>query len=86
MRQLYTAVYSMLLVLFPVFGTFGQVSLPAFPGAEGHGKYVTGGRGGKVIYVTNLNYDANPGSLRFALNQTGPRIVLFNVSGTIKLK
>lgn len=60
--------------------------LAAFPGAEGHGRYVTGGRGGRVIYVTNLNDDNNPGSLRHAINQTGPRIILFKVSGTILLK
>jgi hypothetical protein len=60
--------------------------LSAFPGAEGHGKYVTGGRGGRVIYVTNLNDDNNEGSLRYALNQTGPRIILFKVSGNIQLK
>jgi autotransporter-associated beta strand protein len=59
--------------------------LPAFPGAEGHGKYVTGGRGGQVIYVTSLNDDNNPGSLRYAVGQTGPRIVMFKVSGTIQL-
>jgi pectate lyase len=59
--------------------------LPAFPGAEGFGATTPGGRGGKVIFVTNLN-DAGPGSLRAACVATGPRIIVFRVAGTIALK
>jgi len=59
--------------------------LIAFPGAEGYGKFATGGRGGIVIEVTNLN-DSGPGSLRSALELDTPRIVVFNLSGTISLE
>ena len=58
---------------------------PAFPGAEGFGKYTVGGRGGKVIEVTNLN-DAGPGSFRAAVSAKVPRTVVFRVSGTIALE
>ncbi len=59
--------------------------IPAFPQAEGFGAYAMGGRGGKVIVVDNLN-DSGPGSLRAAVMDPDPRIVIFRVSGTIELQ
>lgn len=62
-----------------------QAKIPAFPGAWGGGMYSFGGRGGKVLVVTNLD-DSGPGSFRAACETPGPRIVVFNVAGIIRLK
>lgn len=59
-------------------------NIAAFPGAEGGGKFATGGRGGSVYYVTNLN-DSGPGSFRDAVSRPN-RIVVFKVGGTIELR
>lgn len=66
----------------PVGGPEPQL---AFEGAEGAGRFAAGGRGGREIRVTNLD-DSGPGSLREAVEQEGPRTIIFDVAGTIRLK
>ncbi|MBQ2674173.1 MAG: pectate lyase [Prevotella sp.] len=76
-----------LLTLFAAAISMAAVAddIPAFPGAEGHGRYVTGGRGGQVIHVTNLN-DSGAGSFRNAVSGSSKKIVVFDVGGVIALK
>ena len=73
-----------ILIGFAACAVYGQEEIPAFPGAEGHGRYVQGGRGGKVIHVTNLN-DRGTGSLRSAVSGTAKKIIVFDVGGVIPL-
>ncbi len=75
----------LLLVAVLTAGMALAQDVPAFPGAEGHGRYVTGGRGGVVRHVTNLN-DSGTGSLRAAVSGASYKIVVFDVAGVIALK
>lgn len=81
--------FSLILLAFLVCNMNAQT--PAFPGAEGHGRYTTGGRGGTVYYVNTLDDTNsgseinNEGSFRWCLERTGKRTILFKVSGTIHL-
>lgn len=61
-------------------------NIVSFPGAEGFGRYTTGGRGGKVYFVTKLSDNGSEGTLRHALNQKGPRYIVFKTGGTIYLE
>jgi len=73
------------LLAAPLHGIAADTAVPAFPGAEGAGRYSLGGRGGALLKVTNLD-DAGAGSLRAAVEARGPRTIVFAVAGVIALK
>jgi hypothetical protein len=92
-RQIFRRRYLMLNIAATLLVSLCLIhaEVPAFPGAEGFGMYAKGGRGGKVLFVTNLrDYGRDespiPGSLRAAVETDGPRTIVFRVSGLLALK
>src|SRR4051794_16483664 len=79
----YSRTVGLFVALFSLPRVASAADLPAFPGAEGFGAAVTGGRGGAVYHVINLN-DSGQGSFRDAVSQPN-RTVVFDVGGVIRM-
>lgn len=77
--------FSLILVALCCMSVNMHAQVPAFPGADGYGRYTTGGRGGSVYYVTSLDDSDTPGTLRYGVTRLSKVTILFKVSGTIHL-
>ncbi len=85
MKKLFTQLFT-IGILCGISSWANAQEIFSFPGAEGFGRYTTGGRGGKVCFVTKLTDDGSEGTLRYALDQKGPRYIVFKTGGTIYLE
>lgn len=74
-----------LAVLSSFFNINSSAQVPAFPGADGYGRYTQGGRGGMVYYVTTLDDSDEQGTLRYGVTRLSKAVIMFKVSGTIHL-
>ncbi|MDR6550069.1 hypothetical protein [Paenibacillus qinlingensis] len=85
MSKLRLAILFSLMFMTACFISSSAFALPVIPGAAGYGMDTPAGRGGTVYKVTSLADTNTPGTLRYAINRTGPRVIVFEVSGTINV-
>lgn len=83
--KLYILMVTAIFAVTNISSLSAQEKTPAFPGAEGFGRYVSGGRGGDVYHVTSLADDGSEGTLRWACSKKGVKTIVFDISGTIHL-
>ncbi|MBE6332535.1 MAG: pectate lyase [Bacteroidales bacterium] len=86
MKKLLTLIFAFLSIAGTALAANNADRVPAFPGAEGFGRYTTGGRGGIIYHVTTLEDGDQPGTFRYGCTMSGARIIVFDVCGTIFLK